>query len=70
MLGVWVSLTMTSKLQVATLQSLEAEQLTVLVPTGNEYGDVITVTPILHTTVGVGMPVEPTSNDTLLEHRP
>src|SRR5438552_3520958 len=70
MSGGCVSLTVTVKLQFAVPHSLEAVQLTVLVPTGNECGDVITVAPILHSKVGVGVPPVVTLKATLLEHRP
>src|SRR2546422_1973768 len=50
--GRWVSFTVTVNVQVAMAQSLEAVQLTVLVPTGNACGDVMSVAPILHSTAG------------------
>src|ERR1043166_772491 len=70
MIGACVSLTVTMKLQLAVPHSLDAVQLTVLVPTVNVCGDVMTVAPILHSTVGVGVPLAVTSKATLLEHRP
>ena len=46
-------------------------QVTVVVPTGNECGDVIAVAPILQVTVGVGQPVaEGGVNETDAEHCP
>ena len=52
-----VSLTVTVNEQVAVPALFKAVQTTVVVPTGNEKGEVITVEPILHVTVGAGLPV-------------
>ena len=52
-----VSLTVTVKEQLAVLAMFEAVHVTVFVPTGNEYGEVITVESILHVTEGAGLPV-------------
>src|ERR1043166_4924953 len=68
--GGCVSLTVTVKLQLTMPQPLEAVQLTVFVPTGNEWGDVMTVEPTLHSVVGVGLPVALAAKATLLEHWP
>jgi hypothetical protein len=69
--GTCVSLTVTMKMQLASgLTPLDAVQLTVVVPTGNVCGDVITVAPSLHATVGAGIPVAPTEKLTEAEHCP
>jgi hypothetical protein len=49
---------------------LDAVQFTVVVPTGKVYGEVITVVPILYTTVGAGIPVVDASNETDWLHWP
>ncbi len=56
--------TVTVNVQLAELTLFVAVQVTVVVPTGNVCGDVMTVLPILHSTVGVGVPVAVTVNDT------
>jgi hypothetical protein len=61
-----VSLTITSKEQLVVPQSLDAVQLTVLVPTANAWGDVMTVAPILHSK----LPVKVGLNVTSAEHSP
>ena len=69
MLGGWVSKTVTVKLQVALGGfPLEAVQVTVVVPTGKVFGEVIVVAPILHVMVGAGVPVPVTLNETEAEH--
>jgi hypothetical protein len=55
--GAWLSLTVTRKVFVRLPQLFVAVILTVVVPEGNMRGDVITVVPILYTTVGAGVPV-------------
>jgi hypothetical protein len=45
-----------------------AVQLTAVEPTGKVCSEVMTVEPILHSTVGVGVPVAVTVNDTDFEH--
>jgi len=67
--GAWLSLTVTVKLHIASgCTPFVAVQLTVVVPTGNVFGDVITVLPTLQVTVGAGMPVDPTVKLTDAEH--
>jgi len=67
--GAWLSFTVTVKLHIASgATPFEAVQLTVVVPTGNVFGDVITVLPTLQVTVGAGMPVDPTVKLTDAEH--
>jgi hypothetical protein len=64
-------LTITVKLHVASgATPFEAVQVTVVEPTGNVFGDVITVAPTLQTIVGAGMPVAVTVNETDAEHTP
>jgi hypothetical protein len=64
-------LTITVKLQLASgATPLEAVQLTIVDPTSNVCGDVITVAPTLHVIVGDGMPVAVTVNETDAEHTP
>jgi hypothetical protein len=67
--GGWLSLTVTVNVFVSVPQEFVAVTVTVVVPTGNECGDVITVVPILYDTDGVGGPVTvtfgPNVNDAL-----
>jgi hypothetical protein len=65
-----LSATVTVKLQLAVPAVLVAVQLTVVVPTGKVWGEVITVAPILHSIVGVGVPVAVTVKETEAEHCP
>jgi len=68
-----MSLTITTKLQLASgATPFEAVQVTVVEPTLNVAGDVTTaiVSDLTHTTVGAGMPVAVTVNDTDAEHTP
>ena len=64
-----MSLTVTVNEQLSVPAIFVAVQFTVVVPTGKVYGEVITVDPILHSTVGAGVPVAVTVNETDLEHR-
>jgi hypothetical protein len=57
MTGSSVSLTVTVKEELAVPATLAAVQVTLVVPMGNRWGEVITVVPIAHVTVGVGVPV-------------
>ena len=71
MLGGWLSTTVTVKLQVALgATPFEAVQLTMVEPTLNVCGDVITafVSVLMQTIVGVGTPVALTLNETEAEH--
>jgi hypothetical protein len=64
-----VSFTVTVKLQEASGgTALVAVHVTVVVPTGNVFGDVITVLPTLQVMVGCGAPVAVTVNETEAEH--
>src|ERR1041384_8375410 len=65
-----VSLTVTVKKQFATPATFEAVQVTVFVPTGNAVGEVITVEPSVHMTVGVGLPVAVGANASVRAHVP
>src|SRR2546426_6043041 len=51
------SLTVTVNEQLATPTAFDAVQMTVVVPIGNECGEVIAVDPIWQITVGAGLPV-------------
>jgi len=67
--GGCVSLTVTVKLQDASGGTpFEAVQLTVVVPTGKVFGEVITVFPTLQVMAGAGVPVAVTLNWTEAEH--
>src|SRR5262245_8158720 len=55
--GGCVSLTVTVNEQLATPATFEAVHVTVVVPTGKEFGDVITVEPTRQVTLGAGLPV-------------
>src|SRR5215510_2940883 len=67
--GGWLSFTLTVKLHIASgCTPFVAVQLTVVMPTGNVLGEVITVLPTLQVTIGAGIPVDPTVNDTDAEH--
>ena len=71
--GACVSFTITLKLHVALGGTpLAAVQVTVVVPTLNVAGDVTTafVSDLMHVTVGAGMPVAVTVNETDAEHWP
>ena len=70
MIGGSVSLTVTVKLQLVLLHTLEDVQLTVVVPTEKTCGEVMSVEPILHSTVGDGLPVPITVKATFVEHWP
>src|SRR5258708_3478165 len=65
-----VSLMVTVKAQLALPATFEAVQVTVVVPTGNGYGEVIAVEPSLHVTVGMGVPVAPGANTSERTHWP
>jgi hypothetical protein len=56
MTGGCVSFTVTVKLHMLIPAELVAVQSTVVTPTGNVCGEVMTIEPILHSTVGVGHP--------------
>jgi hypothetical protein len=62
--GACVSFTVTVKLHTLIPAELVAVQSTVVTPTGNVCGEVMTVEPILHSTVGVGHPVNVVLNET------
>src|SRR2546426_95720 len=61
---------MTVNEQLTVPALFDAVQVTVVVPTGNAYGEVITVGPILHATVGPGLPVAVGANASVREHVP
>jgi amino acid transporter len=61
-----LSLTITSKEQLVVPQSFDVVQLTVVVPTSNACGDVMTVAPILHSKLPVKVGLKLTS----AEHSP
>jgi len=65
-----VSLTVTVKEQLAVPATFEAVHETVVVPTGNAYGEVIAVEPILQVTGGVGLPVAIEANAKVRTHWP
>ena len=68
--GGCVSLTVTVNEQFAVPATLEAVHVTVLVPTEKKLGEVITVAPILHVTVGAGSPVTAGANASVRPHSP
>jgi len=65
-----VSVIVTVKEQLAVLATFEAVHVTVVVPTGNGYGGVIAVEPILHVIVGVGLPVAVGANPSVRAQTP
>jgi len=66
--GGCVSRTVTVNEQFATPATFEAVHMTVVVPTGKEFGEAITVEPTRQVTVGVGVPVALSANATLAAH--
>jgi hypothetical protein len=54
--------------QLATPATLEAVHVTVVVPTGKEFGEVITVEPTRQVTVGAGLPVTVVVNASVRVH--
>src|SRR5262245_16606864 len=65
-----VSLTVTVKEQLTVPATFVAVQVTIVVPTGNENGEVITVEPILHVTAGAGLPAAAAANASVRAHVP
>src|SRR5262245_46602321 len=65
-----VSLTVTVKEQLAVPRTFDAAQVTIVLPTANENGEVITVEPILHVTAGAGPPVAAAANASVRAHVP
>src|SRR5438552_6923058 len=69
-MGASRSRTVTVKLQVATLRTLEAVQFTRVVPFGKAEAEPIWVPPAMQTTTGVGRPEAATDSVTDAEHWP
>src|SRR5437868_1603286 len=65
-----LSCTVTVNEQFAVPATFDAVHETVVVPTGNELGEVITVAPALHVTVGAGLPVTVGANASVRAHSP
>lgn len=68
--GAWVSFTVTLNEQLAVPATFVAVHVTTLNPSGNVWGEVMTVELVLHSTTGVGTPVALGVKDTLAEQEP